>query len=169
MDMLELIKSRRSFRKYQPKPISEEEMDKILEAGRWAPSAGNSQPWKFIVLRNAEVRKALADAVPTGRFISSAPVAIVVTINPRASSHPVEDGAAATQNMLLEAHSLGLGACWIGGASGTANEERAKRILNIPEEERLLSIISVGHPAESPEKSRRSMGETTFTDSYGSH
>jgi nitroreductase len=169
MDILELIKSRRSIRKYRPEPVSEKELDKILEAGRWAPSAGNRQPWKFIVLRSAEVREALAEAIPTGRFISSAPLGIVVTINPKASSHPIEDGAAATQNMLLEAHSLGLGACWIGRASGTANEERAKRILNIPEDENILSIIAIGHPAESPEKSRRSREETTFTDSYGTH
>ena len=167
MDILEVIKSRRSIRKYKPDPVSEEEIGNILEAARWAPSAGNSQPWKFMVLRSKEVRKKLADAIPTGKFISSAPLGIAVIVNPKASTHPVEDGAAATQNMLLEAHSLGLGACWIG-AYGTANEEAAKKILNIPEEERILSIIAIGHPAESPEKSRRSIEEIAFTDRYGS-
>jgi len=119
----------------------------MLEAGRWAQSAGNSQPWKFIVLRSAEVRKALADAIPTGRFISSAPLGIAVTINPKASSHPIEDGAAATQKILLEAHSLGLGACWIG-AYGRLNEKKPKKILDILEEETLLSIIAISHPIE---------------------
>lgn len=167
MDILEVIKNRRSIRKYKREPISEEEIDKILEAGRWAPSAGNSQPWSFIVLKSEEARKKVADAIPPGKFLSDAPLGIAVTINPRASSHPVEDGAAATQNMLLEAHSLDLGACWIG-AYGTANEERARKILDVPEGERLLSVIAIGRPAESPEKSRKEMGEITFSDRYGS-
>jgi len=104
VDILELIKTRRSIRKYKTAPVSEEEINKILEAGRWAPSADNSQPWRFIVLRSQEVRKKLADTLTWGRFLSQAPMGIAVVVNPRASNHPVEDGAAATQNMLLEAH-----------------------------------------------------------------
>jgi len=166
MDILEVIKTRRSIRKYKPGPVSEEEINKILEAGRWAPSADNSQPWRFIVLRSQEVRKKLADTLTWGRFLAQAPLGIAVTVNPRASNHPVEDGAAATQNMLLEAHSLGLGACWIG-TYGSGNEASAKKVLNVPEDERLLSVIAIGHPAESPQKTRRELSEVTFTDSYG--
>jgi len=166
MDILEVIQTRRSIRKYKREPISEDEIIKILEAGRWAPSAGNSQPWKFIVIKSKEIRKNLADALPTGRFISDAPLGIVVMINPGASTRPVEDGAAATQNMLLEAHSLGLGACWIG-TYGTEKEERGKKVLDIPEEGRLLSVIAIGHPAESPQRTRKRIEEITFTDKYG--
>jgi nitroreductase len=166
MDILEVIKTRRSIRKYRPEPISEDDINRILEAVRWAPSAGNSQPWKFIVIRSKEVKENLAAALPTGSFISDAPLGIAVVLNPRASKRPVEDGAAATQNMLLEAHSLGLGACWIG-CYGTEKEVIGKRILDIPEEDRLLSIISIGCPAESPEKTRRELPEITFTDKYG--
>jgi len=166
MDILGVIKTRRSIRKYKPAPVSEEEISKILEAGRWAPSADNSQPWRFIVLRSQEVRKKLADTLTWGRFLSQAPLGIAVVINPRASNHPVEDGAAATQNMLLEAHSLGLGACWIG-TYGSGNEASAKKVLNVPEDERLLSVIAIGHPAESRQKTRRELDEVTFTDSYG--
>lgn len=168
MDILEVIKTRRSIRKYELEPISEDEINSILEAGRWAPSAGNSQPWKFIVIRSKDVRENIAEALPTGRFISDAPLGIAVALNPRASKRPVEDGAAATQNMLLEAHSLGLGACWIG-CYGTEKEVIVKRILDIPEEDRLLSVISIGHPAESPERTRRELQEITFTDKYGRH
>ena len=167
MDILEIIRTRRSIRKYEPEAISEEEISKILEAGRWAPSAGNSQPWRFIVLRNEETKKELADTLTWGRFLSQAPLGIAVTVNPRASSHPVEDGAAATQNMLLEAHSLGLGACWIG-TYGSGNEESAKKVLNVPEDDRLLSVIVIGHPAESRQGTRRKLDEVTFTDRYGS-
>ncbi len=166
MDILELIKTRRSIRKYKLDPIPEKEINKILEAGRWAPSASNRQPWSFIVLRSEETKRKLAETLTWGGFLSQAPLGIAVVINPRASNHPVEDGAAATQNMLLEAHSLGLGACWIG-AYGSVNEESAKDILNVPDDERLLSVIVIGRPAESPQSTRRKLDEITFTDRYG--
>jgi len=166
VDILELIKTRRSIRKYKTALVSEEEINKILEAGRWAPSADNSQPWRFIVLRSQEVREKLADTLTWGRFLAQAPLGIVVVVNPMASNHPVEDGAAATQNMLLEAHSLGLGACWIG-IYGEAYEASAKKVLNVPENERLVSVIAIGHPAETRRKIRKELSELTFTDSYG--
>lgn len=166
MDILEVIKTRRSIRQYTRDPISEEDINKILEAGRWAPSASNTQPWKFIVLRSQEARKRLADTLIWGRFLSQAALGIAVTVNPTASTHPVEDGAAATQNILLEAHSLGLGTCWIG-TYGSSHEASAKKVLNIPEDERLLSVIAIGHPAETPQKERRELAELTFTDEYG--
>jgi len=166
MDILELIKTRRSIRKYKLDPIPEEEINKILEAGRWAPSASNRQPWSFIVLRSEETKRKLAETLTWGGFLSQAPLGIAVVINPRASNHPVEDGAAATQNMLLEAHSLGLGACWIG-AYGSVNEESAKDILNVPDDKRLLSVIVIGRPAESPQSTRRKLDEITFSDRYG--
>ncbi len=166
MDILELIKTRRSIRKYKLDPIPEKEINKILEAGRWAPSASNRQPWNFIVLRSEETKRKLAETLTWGGFLSQAPLGIAVVINPRASNHPVEDGAAATQNMLLEAHSLGLGACWIG-AYGSVNEESAKDILNVPDDERLLSVIVIGRPAESPQSTRRKLDEITFSDRYG--
>jgi len=166
MDILEVIKTRRSIRKYRLDLVSEEEITKILEAGRWAPSSDNTQPWSFIVLRSQEVREKLADILTWGRFLAQAPLGIVVTVNPMASNHPVEDGAAATQNMLLEAHSLGLGACWIA-TYGEAYEASAKKVLNVPQDDRLISVIAIGHPAESPQKTRRKLDELTFTDRYG--
>ena len=166
MDILEVIKTRRSIRQYTRDPISEEDINKILEAGRWAPSASNTQPWKFLVLRSQEARRRLADTLIWGRFLSQAALGIAVIVNPTASSHPVEDGAAATQNILLEAHSLGLGACWIG-TYGSAYEASAKKVLNIPEDERLLSVIVIGQPAETPQKTRKELSELTFTDEYG--
>ena len=166
MDILEVIKARRSIRKYKADPVSEEEINKILEAGRWAPSADNSQPWGFIVLRNQEVREKLADILTWGSFLSQAPLGIVVTVNPGASSHHVEDGAAATQNMLLEAHSLGLGACWIA-IYGEEYEASAKKILSVPGNERLVCAIAIGHPAETGQTTRRELDEVSFTDRYG--
>ena len=166
MDVLEAIRGRRSIRKYGKEPISEEQATLILEAGRWAPSRGNSQAWKFIVVKNAQLLKDLAEAIPTGKFLAEAPLGIVVVIDPRASKHPEQEGAAAIENMLLAAHALGLGACWIS-VHGTYSEEKARQLLQVPDEEWLLSVVSIGHPAETPEKGRKGLDEITFSDKYG--
>jgi nitroreductase len=166
LGVFETIKRRRSIRKYTEEPVSENLILEILEAGRWAPSAGNSQPWSFIVLRNGEVRRKIADATTTGKFLANAPIGIAVVIDPAASKHPVEDGSIATENMLLAAHALGLGACWIG-AYNSVYEKRVKEVLGVPEDKRLLSIISIGFPAQSSLKTRKELGEIMFTDRYG--
>jgi nitroreductase len=167
MDVLEAIKGRRSVRKYTQEPVSEEQVNQILEAGRWAPSRGNSQPWKFIVIEDAQIRKELAEAIPNGKFLAEAPKGIAIVIDPKSSKHPEQEGAAAIQNMLLMAHALWLGTCWIS-VYGTDCEQKAKQILLIPEEELLVSVVSIGYPAEKPEKGRKGLDEITFTDTYGS-
>jgi nitroreductase len=166
MDVLEAIKGRRSISKYTQEPLSGEQVMQILEAARWAPSRGNSQAWKLIVLKNAQGLKDLAEAIPTGKFLAEAPLGIAVVINPKVSKHPEQEGAAAIQNMLLAAHALGLGACWISVRS-TDSEEKARQLLQIPDEEWLLSVVAIGHPAETPEKGRKELDEITFTDKYG--
>jgi nitroreductase len=108
------------------------------------PSRGNSQPWKFIVLEDAQIRKELAEAIPNGKFLAEAPKGIAIVIDPKSSKHPEQEGAAAIQNMLLTAHALWLGACWIS-VYGTDYEQKAKQILLIPEEELLISVVSVGY------------------------
>lgn len=166
MDVLQAIKDRRSIRKYTPEPVSEEQVTQILEAGRWAPSRGNSQPWKFIVLNDDQIRKELADAIPTGKFLAQAPQGIAVVVNPKSSKHPEQEGSAAIQNMLLAAHALGLGTCWIS-VCGTEWAEKASQVLGIPDEEWLISVVSIGHPAETPEKGRKEWDEITFANKYG--
>jgi nitroreductase len=98
----------------------------------------------------------IAEATTYGKFLADASVGTAVVIDPMASTHPVEDEAFATHNMLLAAHALGLGACWIG----SYNEE------SVPKNKRLLSIISIGFPAESPTKTRKELREIMFTDRY---
>lgn len=166
MDVLEAIKTRRSIRKYEKRPVPEELLEKILEAGRWAPSASNAQPWNFIVLRDEWIRNEVARVTTYGKFLAEAPLGIAVVVDSQASTHPVEDGAIATQNMLLAAHALGLGACWIG-SYGSVYEEKAKKILGIPENKRLLSLISVGFPAESQKSAREELRKIVFIDRYG--
>jgi nitroreductase len=168
MEVLQAIKGRRSIRKYTEEPILENQLNQVLEAGRWAPSRGNSQPWKFIVLDDSKVRKELADVIPTGKFLAQAPQGIAVVIDPRISKHPEQEGAAAIQNMLLMAHTLGLGTCWIS-VYGTDWVKTAAHILGIPDEELLISVISIGHPGEAPEKGRKELDEFTFTNKYRLH
>ena len=165
MDVLEAIKERRSIRSYELKAVPDEKLTPILEAGRWAPSSGNRQPWRFIVVRDEKVKNELARVAVWGSFLAQAPVGIAVVIDPQGSSHPVEDGAAATQNMLLAAHALGLGTCWIG-SYGSDYEARAKEVLGIPGDKRLLSLISLGYPAESPRKGRMELSELVCYDRY---
>jgi nitroreductase len=148
MEVLEAIRDRRSIRRYQRKDVPDKKLMHVLEAGRWAPSAHNSQCRKFIVVRDEKARKELAHIATYGSFLAEAPVAIAVVIDPLLSNHPVEDGAAATQNMLLAAHALGLGSCWIG-SYGSGYEDGARRILGIPDDKRLLSLISLGYAADS--------------------
>jgi nitroreductase len=165
-DFIELIKSRRSIRRYQDKPISNELLQKLLEAAHWAPSAHNSQPWEFIILKDEEAKRRIAEVAYWGKFLSKAPVGIAVVINPNESNHPVEDGATATQNILLAAHALGLGACWIG-AYNSNWEEKAKEILGIPKNLRLLSIVAVGYPAEKPLSTRKNLEKLIYLNKYG--
>ncbi|MEM2850906.1 MAG: nitroreductase family protein [Candidatus Bathyarchaeia archaeon] len=159
--MLEAIKTRRSVRAFTNENVSEELLNKILDAARWAPSAGNLQPWEFVVVRDPKVKQGLAVAALHQMFIAEAPVVIVVCANENRSAwgygkrgvalYCIQDTAAATQNILLTAHSLGLGACWVGAF----DEEAAKRVLAIPAGVRPVAIIPLGYPAEKPSPPRR--------------
>ena len=117
-------------------------------------------------MKNIDIRKKVAEATTYGRFLGDAPLGVAVVINPQGSNHPVEDGSIATQNMLLAAHALELGTCWIGCYNSTY-EERIKKILEIPKNRRVLSIISIGYPAQSPTSTRRELSEIVSTDKYG--
>ena len=156
MELSEAIKGRRSVRAFKQQDVPEETVEKLIDAARHAPSAGNIQPWEFVVVRNLEVKRKLARAALNQTFVEEAPVVIVVCANEKRSSmgygsrgktlYCIQDTAAATQNILLTAYSLGLGACWIGAF----NEDEAKRALNAPEGIRPVAIIPVGYPDETP-------------------
>ncbi len=156
MELWEAIKKRRSIRSFQDRDVEEEKILKMIEAATWAPSAGNVQPWEFVVVRNPEIRKKLAEAAYNQRFIEKAPVDIVVVADERRSAYAygdrgrtlycIQDTAAAIQNMLLVATEMGLGTCWVGAF----NEQAVKELLGIPFGCRPVAIIAVGYPAETP-------------------
>ncbi len=164
MEVLAAIETRRSIRKYKGDPVPEEELEKILDAGRWAPSANNSQPCSFIVLSDPKAREEVAELLPKGKFLVGAPLGIAVVSDRRVSTCAVQDGSLAAYSMLLAAHSLGLGACWL---APSANEDIIKVQLGIPEEARLICVISVGYPDEVRSMTRKELKDMTFANRYG--
>src|SRR3972149_1052543 len=151
-DVLKTIKNRRTIRRFKPNPIDEEKLQMILEAGRWAPSFSNLQPWRFIVIKDQGLKNALDKVARESVLhlgINEAPVVILVCVDRRIDPlHSIEAGAAATQNMALAAWSLGLGAGWIG-IWGTEAEASIQRLLILPETTRLVSLLPIGYPMES--------------------
>jgi nitroreductase len=147
--MLDLIKKRRSIRKYTDEPVSDTDVNALLEAAMAAPSADNLQPWEFVVVREEGLCHQLAETHPWSRMCAGAPVVFVVCGHERRSGHWVEDTSAATENLLLAAAGLGLGAVWVGVYPQSGYEKHVRNVLGIPQQLRILCLVPVGHPAES--------------------
>ncbi|MEM1579230.1 MAG: nitroreductase family protein [Archaeoglobaceae archaeon] len=147
---LEVIYTRRSIRNYTGKEIAEEDIKKILKAAMLAPSAGNEQPWHFIVVKSKEKLSELANAHPYGKMLLTAGAAIVVCCDPKLSKYKlpmwVQDCSASTQNILLAARALGIASCWLGVYP---NEDRMKsiaKVLGVPENIVVFSVVALGYP-----------------------
>jgi len=173
MDVFEAIGGRRSIRAFKSRDVPEDTVKKLLEAGRWAPSAGNIQPWEFVVVREPSMKRRLVEAALGQSFIEEASLVIVVCANEDRSAegygfrgrslYCIEDTSAAVQNILLAAYSLGLGTCWIGAF----NEDGAREALRIPAGIRPVAIIPVGYPAESPApRNRRPLGQVVHRETF---
>ena len=157
-DLLDLIKSRRNVTQFIPKFVSWENISRVLDAGRHAPSCGNIQNWKFIVILKPEAKQALAAAAYEQYEISQAFVLIVVCAEPEKAEryygekgktfYTVQNCAAAVQNMLLEAHSLGLATRWVGAF----DELKVKGLLKIPGEFEVHTIVALGYAKDIPPK-----------------
>jgi len=144
MDVFEAIRGRHSARAYLPDRIPEDKLEKILEAARLAPSSGNIQPWHFIVVTDPQKRKELSRG-RFAKFLTESPVVLVGCGDKKASPNwHVIDTAIAMQNIVLAATGEGLGTCWIG----SFNEDRVKKLLNVPEKFRVIALLAVGYPRE---------------------
>ena len=156
MDLYEAILNRRSIRKYKDKEIDEDIINKIIEAGIWAPSAGNLQSWEVIVVKDHQTKDKLAVACYIREFMAEAAVVLVICAHKSKSERTygergyelycIQDAACAAQNMLLMIHNLGLGACW----NGSFDEDSVSDLLGIPEGVQPVAIITVGYPDEKP-------------------
>lgn len=166
-NVLNIIKTRRSVRRYKSQEVPEECLNKILEAARWSPSAVNRQPWRFIVVRDKEIRKKLGDSARfyfvVNRQVSDAPVIIAVCAKDKEYKWAAMDCAMASQNIMLEAHSLGLGSCFIGGF----DEGKVKEILGLPDKMKVFALITLGYPdGEVETPPRLEIDEIVFHNVY---
>ncbi|GAW28467.1 nitroreductase family protein [Carboxydocella sp. ULO1] len=165
-DVFAAIAERRSVRRFSGEAVADATITRILEAALQAPSAGNLQPWKFYVVKKQESKKALGEAAWQQEFIASAPVVIVVSALPELVAahygprgrdlYVIQDTAAAIMNLLLAAHAVGLGSCWVGAFL----EKEVRRIIGAGEDELPVAIIPLGYAAEESAKpARRSLND----------
>lgn len=174
MELKEAIRKRRSIRKFLDKPVSWDKISKIIDSARYAPSAGNVQDWRFVVVTDEDKIAKLSDAALGQRFVEHAPVVIVVCADlekiRRAYGirgeklYSIQSCAAAIQNMLLTATDLGLGSCW----TSAFDEENVKSILSIPDTARPQAILPIGYADEQPSMAPRAeLTHIVFFEKYG--
>jgi nitroreductase len=173
--VLDTIKNRRSVNRFESTEVKDNELEQILEAGRWAPSWLNKQPWGFIVIKDQTIKKKLSEVVPTTfvQGLKEAPVCIAVIVDPEEDPyHFVEGGAVASQNMALAAHSLGLQSSWIGvfdiKEQKNAAEFKVKQILEIPKKHRVIALLPIGHGKyDVPKKERKPLHQIMYHEKFG--
>jgi len=169
MNVVEAIKNRRSIRKYKPEPIRDEHLKTILESARLAPSAGNKQPWRFIVVRDYESKRMLGELAHKQRWIIEAGVVIVALALPRSDPNVYErwverDVMIAVEHMVLAALELGYGSCWVGAF----DEKEVKKLLNVPEDMTVICLLPIGVPDQHPApRGRKPFEEIFFEERYG--
>jgi nitroreductase len=156
MDLLEGIYTRRSRRSYTDRPVDREALLEIIKAGTWAPSGLNNQPWRFVTVTGREIKSEIAAQTKYSRIVDEAPACIAVFVDREDMYHELKDHqamGACIQNMLLAAHALDLGAVWLGEI--LKKGEAVRRILDLPDNLRLMALICVGHPSGPAKTSHR--------------
>ncbi len=170
MDTIEAIKSRRSVREFTDGDVSDEVIEQIIDAGRWAPSGLNNQAWRFIIVRDQDIKEALSELTHYGRIIKNAPVLIAVFLdNDQVYDYTkdVQSIGACIQNMLLAIHSLGFGGVWLGEI--LKNKEMVNKVLEAPGSYALMAVIALGHPDEGTRVSeRKDISSLIFRERFGS-
>ncbi len=154
--MVDAIKKRRSVRHFSDEPVKDEELEEIMKAAMYAPSAADCRPMHYIVVKEENTRKKLSEITKWSRFLERAPINIVLCADLRNAKRWVEDSAIAGEHIMLQATDLGLGTCWAqvrGGdrEDGRNPEEIVKELLEIPPNYRVLCVIAVGKPEKGPE------------------
>jgi len=161
MDTLEAIRTRRSIRKYTGEKIPRADLETIVDAARLAPTGNNKQPWEFIVVTDQAMIDHLKIA---SQWMDKAGAIIAVVMDP-SSRWWIEDASAAVENMLLACTALGYGACWLEGYT-LPREDEFKKLLDIPASKRLITLVPVGVPAESPVVEKKPLAEILHWEKY---
>jgi len=168
MELMEIIRKRRSIRKYKPDPVAQEDIEYVLEAARLAPSWANTQCWHFIVVTDEDTKNVLArEGMP---FTNKAPVVIVVCADPEKPGakgdipNYLVDIGITVEHLILAATERGLGTCWIGGF----HEGPVKEVLGVPDNLRVVAMTTLGYPNQDPDaRSRKSLEEIVSYERYG--
>lgn len=154
--VLDAIFHRRSIREYTDEDVDLAQLHEIIRAGIWAPSGLNNQPWRFVVVRNPDLRRKIADQTHYSHIVQAAPALIAVYLDSEAMYNEVKDHQAAgacIQNMLLATEALGLGGVWLGQI--LQNKDKVNDILDLPRELDLMAVLAIGHPAHRNQSSQR--------------
>jgi nitroreductase len=165
MDAIECMKTRRSIRTFLDEPIPRAVVEDIVDCGRLAATANNLQPWVFIAVEDPLLRKQIADVTDYGKFIVQAPVCIAVFCSN--TKYFLEDGSAATQNILNAARAHGLGSCWVAGHQ-KKYAGRVLDILNVPDSHVLVSLVALGRSAEEPRPEKKTLAQVLRWDRFSS-
>jgi nitroreductase len=163
MDAIQALKTRRSVRTYTEQGISRTILEDIVDCGRLAASAINIQPWEFVVVTQRDGLRRIAEITDHGKFIADA--AACVAVLSQDTKYYLEDGSAATENMLVAARAHGLGACWVAGDKKPYAPEIAAA-LGAPDGYKLVSLVALGHPAERSEKPKRHLTDVLHWEKY---
>jgi nitroreductase len=169
MDVIDALMSRRSIRRYTQTAVPDDTVKQLLKAAMNAPSAGNEQPWQFIVIRQREILDAIPSIHPYAHMLKEAALAIAVCGDLNFEVYKdfwVQDCSAATQNILLAAHGFGLGAVWLGFYPLQDRVAGLKRMLSLPEHVIPLSMVSIGWPAEEKAPAMRYLEERVHYDKW---
>jgi nitroreductase len=147
MEALAAIKNRRSVRAFETRPVSRDDLEQLVDCARFAPTARNVQPWEFIAVIDKGTLEKLGSLIENGRFLSQSPACIAIICED--SKYYLEDGCAATENVLLAATGLGLASCWVAGDKKDYVQD-VKGLLGVPEKFKLVSIIALGYSQVKP-------------------
>jgi nitroreductase len=163
MDAIEVLKTRRSVRAFTGEPVPRKIIEDVVDCGRLAATAINIQPWEFVIVTDPGLRRRLAATSDHGKFIADAPVCVVVLCQD--TKYYLEDGSAATENILLAARAHGLGACWVAGDKKPYAPEIC-RLVGAPQNFKLVSLIPIGYPAANAEKTKRPLADVLHWEKF---
>ncbi|MCF8008723.1 MAG: nitroreductase family protein [Halanaerobiales bacterium] len=160
METIKLLKTRRSIRKFEQKKVEKDKLEKIVETARYAPTANNVQPWHLVVITEENKIQKLEEYIDQDKKF---PACIAVFSDD--VDHHLEDGSNVSTYILLTAKELGLGSCWIG-SYGKPYTSKVGKLLDMPEKYKLISIITVGYPAENPHPEKKELDEVIHWETY---
>ena len=163
MEAIETLKTRRSVRAFKVDPVPKDLIEDLVDCGRLAATARNEQPWEFVVVTDAAMRRRIADASDYGKFIADAPVCVVVLC--KDTKYYLEDGSAATQNILLAAHAHGLGACWVAGDK-KPYAGKIRELVGAPQGYKLVASVAIGYPAGGSKPAKRALSEVLHWEQF---